>query len=85
MMETKKFKREETDPGIIALIKELLRLGATGDEREQKDIERLLKELEQYLSKAQIDMLLKHLSKRLTWERLTDREKAELLDNLPPA
>ena len=85
MMEKKKFKREETDPGIIELIKELLRLGEIGDENSMKEVERILKELETHLSKAQIDMLLRHLSKRLTWDRLTEREKAALLDNLPPA
>ena len=84
-MEKKKFKREETDPGIIELIKELLRLGEIGDERAKKDIERILKELEAYMSPAQIDLLLRHLSKKMTWDRLTEREKAALLDNLPPS
>ena len=85
-MEPKKdLKREETDPGIIELIKELLRFGAVEDDKAQKEIDRILKELEKHLPKAQIDMLLKRLRSRITWDKLTDREKAEILGNFPPA
>ncbi len=85
-MEPKKdFKREETDPGIIALIKELLRCGTMEEDKAQKEIDRILKELEKYLSKAQIDMLLRRLRTRITWDELSDREKAEILGNFPPA
>ena len=84
-MEQKDCMREETNPAIIALIKELLRLGTVEGDSAQKEIEKLLKDLENYLPKAQIDMLLKKLSSRISWDQLSDREKAIILGNLPPA
>ena len=69
---------------IEALIDELLKYrGAEGAEA-QKAVEVILKKLEKYLSKEQIEALLKRLSTMLTGTRLTEREKAELLGNLPP-
>ena len=69
---------------IDALIDELLKYrGAEGDEA-QKNVEAILKKLEKYLSKEQIEALLKRLSTMITGSRLTEREKAELLGNLPP-
>ena len=69
---------------IDALIDELLKYrGAEGDEA-QKNVEAILKKLEKYLSKEQIEALLKRLSSMITGSRLTEREKAELLGNLPP-
>ena len=71
---------------IDALIEELLKYrGAEGDEA-RKNVEAILKKLEKYLSKVQIEALLKRLSTLITTgSRLTEREKAALLDNLPPA
>ena len=69
---------------IDALIDELLKYrGAEGDEA-QKNVEAIFKKLEKYLSKEQIEALLKRLSSMITGSRLTEREKAELLGNLPP-
>ena len=69
---------------IDALIDELLKYrGAEGDEA-QKNVEAILQKLEKYLSKEQIEALLKRLSSMITGSRLTEREKAELLGNLPP-
>jgi hypothetical protein len=69
---------------IDALIDELLKYrGAEGDEA-QKNVEAILQKLEKYLSKEQIEALLKRLSTMITGSRLTEREKAELLGNLPP-
>ena len=86
MEQKEEFKREEEkDPVFIELIKELLlRWGATEDDQAQKEIDRILKELEQYLTKPQIDMLLKRLRTKLTGARITDRELAEILGNFPP-
>ncbi len=69
---------------IDALIDELLKYrGAEGDEA-QKNVEAILQKLEKYLSKEQIEARLKRLSTMITGSRLTEREKAELLGNLPP-
>ncbi len=84
MEQKKDCMREETDPGIIALIKEILRLGTVEGDSAQKEIKHLLKELENYMPKAQIDILLKKLRSRISWDGLTDREKAEILGNFPP-
>ncbi len=81
----KNLKRVETDPSIIELIKEILRLGSEEGDNAKEQIAKLLKDLEKFLPKAQIDMLLKKLRKRISWDSLTEREKAEILGNLPPA
>ena len=80
MADNKQFKRvEETDARVLALIKQLLKYGAMEDEDARAEIERILKELEKYMSKAQIDMLIKRLQTRITWEELSDSEQKEIL------
>ena len=80
MADNKQFKRvEETDARVLALIKQLLKYGAMEDEDARAEIERILKELEKYMPKAQIDMLIKRMQTRITWEELSDSEQKEIL------
>ena len=67
----------------LEALKELLKQLENGDLTE-KEIDAVMKKLEKYLTKDQIDRLLKKMRTKI-WGTLTDREKAEILGNLPPA